>query len=177
MKFQVRLNIRAPWAIPWLLSPESGLQYWPSFVVSSHTHFVFIHPHFIHANLYFIWLVSRNSEIDEASTTVLKLILILIYLNFELFKYLNFIFIIKHVDMHSSTDMEILDLIGVAIVYTVQWFHWFHLILSSIKFFYTNNTVTLLKKYDTLNKFCLPRVLVLWDVRLRIWMLLMVLNY
>jgi len=26
----------------------------PSFVVSSHTHFVLIHLHFIHANLYFI---------------------------------------------------------------------------------------------------------------------------
>jgi len=48
------------------ISPESRLQYWSSLLhVSSHrpTHFVFIHPHFIHANLYFIWFVSMKLAI------------------------------------------------------------------------------------------------------------------
>jgi len=31
------------------------IRYWPSFVVSSHTYFTIIHPHYTHANLYFIW--------------------------------------------------------------------------------------------------------------------------
>jgi len=34
------------------------LWYWSSFFVLSHTHFTIIHHHFIHANFYFIWLVS-----------------------------------------------------------------------------------------------------------------------
>jgi len=35
-----------------------NLRYWPSFVFSSHTHFVIIHRHISHANFYVIWLVS-----------------------------------------------------------------------------------------------------------------------
>jgi len=40
------------------LSEDWFLRYWLSFVVSSKTHFAIIHPHLIHANLYFIWPVS-----------------------------------------------------------------------------------------------------------------------
>jgi len=36
----------------------NSLLFLPSFVVSSHTHFAIIHLHFIHANFYFILLVS-----------------------------------------------------------------------------------------------------------------------
>jgi len=42
-----------------IISQDCYLRYWSSFVVSSHTHFAIIHRHFIHANFYFIWLVSR----------------------------------------------------------------------------------------------------------------------
>jgi len=40
------------------LSQNLYFRYRPSFVVSSHTHFAIIHRHFIHATLYFIWLLS-----------------------------------------------------------------------------------------------------------------------
>jgi len=36
---------------------EWYFRYWPSFVFSSHTHFVYIHRHIIHANVYDSWLV------------------------------------------------------------------------------------------------------------------------
>jgi len=35
-------------------SQDWYLQYWPSLVVLSCTHFAIIHPHFIHVNFYFI---------------------------------------------------------------------------------------------------------------------------
>jgi len=38
------------------LSKDWYIWYWPSFVLS-HIHFAIIHPHFIHSNFLFIWLL------------------------------------------------------------------------------------------------------------------------
>jgi len=50
------------------LSQDWFIWYWPSFIVSIHTHFAIIHPNFIHANFYIIWLLLMNKQSSVCST-------------------------------------------------------------------------------------------------------------